>query len=145
MHVGRFVAITTLFFGAHFLAAQATFSSQRIYQTGLNPQSIVSDDFDKDGIKDIVVAAYDDRQVALHRGLADGTFDTAGTRYNTNGFPKKLIVADINKDGFPDVVVLEDAANTENPQCPSQAGFEIYFGGPNGFSPPDSFCPGSEN
>ncbi len=136
----RFVALCFALFASQLLSAQATFSLQRAYQTGANPQSVVSDDFNKDGNKDVAIADYDDEAVELHYGNSFGTFDVTGTQIHVTEFPKKLLVADLNKDGYLDLIVLEDPASDPSLSCGDKPMLEILFGGANGFQGPDSFC-----
>ncbi len=72
----------------------------------LGSNVIAVDDFNRDGIPDIVSASYSTGQFTVLLGLGDGTFLNHG-QYSLGGvlggiFPAGIAVADFNQDGYPD-------------------------------------------
>jgi hypothetical protein len=68
----------------------------------------IMDDFDNDGLLDIVVSSWDANQsLAFYRNKGDGTFedrtDAAGLTRQYGGF--NLVQTDYNNDGFLDILV----------------------------------------
>jgi hypothetical protein len=80
------------------------------YPTGELPGSILTADFNGDGILDIAVVAFDSLgtyvpgSITILLGNGDGTF-TAAPNIATGTFPCCLATADFNGDGIPDLVV----------------------------------------
>ena len=87
-------------------------------------------DLNRDGYLDLVFVSYDDPDILIFYGGADG-FDTTGPqriRMEHDGVlyddPRFIYLADLNNDGWLDLVV---------PQVSSDRSF-ILWGGPDGFS-----------
>ncbi len=112
------VALTLLL--AATAQAQVTFSKQT-YPTGLNPQSVFSEDFSGDGRWDLAIALYDESKLELRYGQADGTF-SAGIQVPLCGFPKEVLGARLNSDNIVDLVVLTDASASVPQSCGGFAG-----------------------
>jgi len=76
----------------------------------LNPTSIVTGDFNRDGKPDLAVAVgygfsnATPGHVSILLGNGDGTF-VAATNYTVGGAPKSVAVGDFNRDGTPDLAV----------------------------------------
>jgi hypothetical protein len=87
--------------------------SQRVGLTRLNMWGgAVMDDFDNDGLLDLVVTTFDPTQpMAFYRNKGDGTFeeriDAAGLGKQTGGL--NLVQTDYNNDGNLDVFVVRGA------------------------------------
>lgn len=75
---------------------------------GGRPTSIVSADFNRDGYSDIAVSNYGTSfgswDVALLKGIGDGTFSTAESYNNIGMAPQFIDTADFNGDGYMDLV-----------------------------------------
>jgi hypothetical protein len=70
------------------------------------PKSIVADDFNSDGEKDLVVANELSCNVGVLLGNGDGTFGEETTFFpGTIGYPNTVVVGDFNNDGQPDLAV----------------------------------------
>ncbi|HXM20584.1 MAG TPA: VCBS repeat-containing protein [Terriglobales bacterium] len=85
-----------------------TFGAAKAYPSGLYPISIVSADFNGDGIPDLAVANYASPKpchVSIMLGNGDGTFQPP-LQFRVGVSPRQLVVADFNHDGKPDLATL---------------------------------------
>ncbi len=81
-------------------------------ETGGNPSSIVSADFNGDGLADIAFTNMFDGTVSIMLGDGTGAFsDNGGSPYTVTAGPSSLVVGDFNGDGRPDLAVLDATAN----------------------------------
>jgi hypothetical protein len=80
--------------GGAFVAAPVTWGST---------ESMVTADFDGDGIPDLAVTSG--RVLSILKGRGNGDFSSV-FRYDLPGAPAKPVVADLNHDGMPDLVML---------------------------------------
>ena len=73
------------------------------------PVSVVTGDFNKDGILDLAIANSSDNNVSVLLGKGDGTFAPApGSPFDTGGnLTTALAVGDFNNDGKLDVVATD--------------------------------------
>jgi hypothetical protein len=71
--------------------------------SGGGPNSIITGDFNGDGILDLATADYDANEVSVFLGRGDGTFAPA-LNFATGLAPYFLASADINADGIPDLI-----------------------------------------
>jgi hypothetical protein len=92
--------------GPHSLGV--TFAAVASYATDNFPSSMVSADFNGDGIPDLAVANAFGPSISIFIGHADGTF-TAGTTLMPGGTPVALAVGDVNGDGKADLVVSDQS------------------------------------
>lgn len=99
-----------------------TFNVAVDYAVGLNPQAIVSGDFNRDQIVDLATADAASNTVSVLLGNGDGTFQSALTS-TTGNSPLSLSVGDFDEDGNLDLatanaydvsVLLGDGAGTFN-------------------------------
>lgn len=90
---------------------QSGLSVKTSFQVGQKPVSIVSGDFNHDGIPDLAVANYASGTVSVLLGNASGGFTLEQTLQVGNG-PCALATADFNGDGVPDLAVLNASDNT---------------------------------
>jgi hypothetical protein len=71
---------------------------------GGNPQSVVVQDFNNDGVPDLAVADFLTQQVSILLGNGNGTFQNAVT-YAVGASPSAIAIGDFNGDGIPDLAV----------------------------------------
>ena len=76
-----------------------------------NPSSVVTGDFNEDGIPDLAVAAAGAAQVAEFTGIGDGTFKDA-VPYSTGSTPSFVAAGDLNSDGHLDLVTADSGSNS---------------------------------
>ncbi|MGB0122206.1 MAG: FG-GAP-like repeat-containing protein, partial [Silvibacterium sp.] len=111
-------------------------SIQTPYQVGQQPVSIVSGDFNHDGIPDLAVANFSSGTVSILLGNASGGFEIEQT-FQVGNNPNALAAADFNGDGFLDLAVVSVGDDTVtvflgNPDQPgtfSTLGSTISVGG----------------
>jgi hypothetical protein len=85
-----------------------TFGAAKEYQSGLYPISVVSADFNGDGIPDLAVANYSNPKpchASVLLGNGDGTFQSP-VQIRVGVSPRQLVTADFNHDGKPDLATL---------------------------------------
>ena len=71
-----------------------------------DPYSIVAQDFNNDGRKDIVIANYHTNNIVVFLGNGAGDFATQMTcSTGNNSSPTAVVAADFNNDGRPDIAV----------------------------------------
>lgn len=76
------------------------------------PTSVVTDDFNGDGIPDFAVANLTDNTVSVFLGDGTGAFQQmSGSPFAVGAGPAALVVIDINADGLPDLVSANSVAN----------------------------------
>lgn len=74
------------------------------YPTGLNPISMVTDDFNKDSIIDLAVTNFYSDTLSVMLGNGDGTFQMQQVYSTGNGSrPQEIKSADFNNDTFLDL------------------------------------------
>jgi hypothetical protein len=76
------------------------------YDVGLDPQAVVTADFNNDSLLDLAVTNYSDNTVSVLLGNADGTFQAAISSPTNIGLaglgPRSLAVGDFDTDGNVD-------------------------------------------
>jgi hypothetical protein len=82
-----------------------SFSPAVSYPVGINPQAVVTGDFNGDGKLDIAVANHDSNTVSILLGKGDGTFQPA-QNFATGKGPQSLAAGDFNGDGKLDLVTV---------------------------------------
>jgi hypothetical protein len=83
------------------------------YATGSIPDSVVSADFNGDGILDLAVANFGDNTISIFVGYGDGTFQSR-VNYATGSNPSRVAVGDFNKDDKMDIAVADGAGSSGN-------------------------------
>ena len=88
-----------------------------VFESAVEPTSIVTADFDNDGIPDIAVCENifgqnDMDQVSVRFGSGDFGFEEV-TNIEALDRPYKLVVSDLNEDEFPDLVVASISGDVE--------------------------------
>lgn len=78
------------------------------YPTGVGPTSVITGDFNKDGILDLALANYTANTVSILLGNGDGTF-RPHVDYVTGQGPLAVTTGDFNNDGKPDLALAVDA------------------------------------
>ena len=79
--------------------------------TGKEPSFLITDDFNRDKIPDLVVVNSGDHSFSFFKGLGDGTFRDQLV-YQTGRDPICLVSGDFNKDGYTDIAELNYADQT---------------------------------
>jgi FG-GAP-like repeat len=68
-----------------------------------NPQDMVVDDFNRDGIPDLATVSYTAGDLFVFLGRGDGTFQER-IRFSLASTPTGLVSGDFNGDGIPDLI-----------------------------------------
>lgn len=77
----------------------------------VQPTSVVSGDFNNDGISDIVVASEGSGSVTFFPGSPNGLIATTAKQSNSTAGPIWIVAGDLDKDGNLDLVVAASGAN----------------------------------
>ncbi|NLW07175.1 MAG: hypothetical protein GX039_04250 [Clostridia bacterium] len=86
-----------------------SFQAYADYDIGNNPRSIITADFNCDGVADLAVANYDSNTVSILTGNGDGSFEKA-IDYNVGAKPLSVAAADFNGDGKVDLATANSAS-----------------------------------
>jgi hypothetical protein len=81
-----------------------TFLPRTDFATGKSPYSLLTADFNNDGIPDVAVTNLDALSVSVLLGKGDGTFQSHKDA-TVGREPRGIAVADFNADGKPDLAV----------------------------------------
>ncbi|MCS7180357.1 MAG: VCBS repeat-containing protein, partial [bacterium] len=81
-------------------------SSKYIFQYNLQPYDIVSDDFNRDGAIDIVIAGVSSFNLAFLLGNNNGSFTSGGEFSTQIGYPRGLCKGDFDRNGTIDFAVV---------------------------------------
>ena len=95
-------------------AGDGTFPKQIFYAMDNYslPMSIATDDFNNDGILDLVVAAQDLDYIVVSMGYGNGTFADLTIYHMPNGsHPSWIVVSDFNNDHIRDIAVANRDQN----------------------------------
>ena len=87
------------------------FALSNTLETGLEPSFLITDDFNRDKILDLVVANSGGHSFSFFKGLGDGTFNEQLV-YKTGRDPICLVSGDFNDDGYKDIAELNYADQT---------------------------------
>ena len=98
--VGGVVGSVSVLFGD----GDGAFEAARTFATGTNPVFVAVEDFNGDGVLDLVVANSRSSNLSLLLGNGDGTFQAARNR-PAGGPPSSIAVGDFNGDGLKDLAV----------------------------------------
>jgi hypothetical protein len=95
-----------------------TFQTKQDFAVGSSPTSVISADFNSDGIADLAVTNQNSNTVSVllgqdldSDGKGDGTFQTKHD-FAVGSMPSSAISADFNGDTYADLAVANSAANT---------------------------------
>lgn len=86
------------------------FGPQTLVPVGKGPDALNFNDFNGDGIPDLVVANYSDGTINVLLGSSQGTYSLLGP-FGTGGTPQSVAVGDLDGDGTPDVVAALGSTN----------------------------------
>ena len=91
-----------------------TLEVSTVYSWGYRNETVTTDDFNEDGIPDLLVASFGTGEIGVFLGRGDGTFDvpTAERVFATGAGPTALCVRDFNQDGHADVAVTNKDEGT---------------------------------
>ena len=87
------------------------FALTNTLETGREPSFLITDDFNRDNILDLVVANSGGHSFSFYKGIGDGTFNEQLV-YKTGRDPICLVADDFNKDGYKDIAELNYADQT---------------------------------
>ena len=87
------------------------FALSNTLETGLEPSFLITDDFNRDEILDLVVANSGGHSFSFFKGIGDGTFNEQLV-YKTGRDPICLVSGDFNDDGYKDIAELNYADQT---------------------------------
>jgi len=87
------------------------FALSNSLETGLEPSFLITDDFNRDEILDLVVVNSGGHSFSFFKGLGDGTFNDQLV-YKTGKDPICLVSGDFNDDGYKDIAELNYADQT---------------------------------
>ena len=87
------------------------FALSNTLETGLEPSFLITDDFNRDEILDLVVANSGGHSFSFYKGIGDGTFNEQLV-YKTGRDPICLVSGDFNDDGYKDIAELNYADQT---------------------------------
>jgi hypothetical protein len=87
-----------------------TFQAPMTYsiEDGGSPKSIIIDDFNNDGVTDLVITTTKDNTIILLYGNNNGTFKTRKNIPREGCTNDNVVVGDFNKDGQPDFIDVWD-------------------------------------
>jgi hypothetical protein len=100
-----FLIALGLFWSSSALAA-SQFKKPIFYPVGMEPQVVVTADFNNDGKPDLATADFTSQDVSILLGKGDGAFRRAH-QFSTTLGPSALAVGDFNGDGNLDIAVAE--------------------------------------
>jgi hypothetical protein len=92
-----------------------------------NLRSYSVEDFNQDGIPDLVTA-HSDGRISITLGNEDGSF-TAGPGFQLKAQPVGIVAGKINNDKYPDLVIWSEASGARTPNH-SGAEVTVVFGAP---------------
>lgn len=87
-----------------------TFKDPKSYPANLDPDSVVIDDVNGDGLPDVIVPNFNADSVSVLLNDAAGGYEKPVT-YKTGPKPIFIAIGDINADTFSDLVVVNDIAS----------------------------------
>jgi hypothetical protein len=98
---------------------------------GGNPNSIVTADFDQDGLADIATGNANDGTITVLLGDGTGAFSAmSGSPFSTASFPVAMTVGDFNRDGKPDLAIVSGQNKNVSILLGSGSGFTAATGSP---------------
>ncbi len=93
-------------------SAPAQLLTRSVYSAGRATSSVVTADFNRDGIVDLAVGSFEGSSaVQVFLGNGDGTFRRP-VAYGPGTGANSLAAADLNHDGIPDLVVANDVGES---------------------------------
>lgn len=95
-----------------FVRVQVTFAQALTRTSGNSPVAIAAEDVNGDGGRDLIVANYDDNNVAVL--LNNQNFMSIAGPYATGVFPTAIALADINGDTYKDIVTSNANAGSND-------------------------------
>jgi len=81
------------------------------YEAGSTPSSIVTADFDNDGVLDLAITNKDTDKISILMGNGDGSFDEISKTYDVADMPSAIAVDNFDSDEYLDIVVVNSGSN----------------------------------
>src|SRR5437867_302701 len=106
----KILLIVLLFIIKQVNAQLAWFSPPTNFAINTGPTSVITADFNGDGLKDLATADYNSNYVSILIGTGTGSFG-AVTNYTTGLGAVSVISADFNGDGKADMAVVNTSSN----------------------------------
>lgn len=104
--MNKLLLILCLLFCLSLAYSQTTFKAKvLIADTGDQPFSLVSGDFNSDGNQDLIIATFADNTIELYAGNGNGGFNLHASLTNTLSGITDVIFVDLNGDTFGDIAV----------------------------------------
>lgn len=95
-----------------FVRVQVAFAQALTRTSGNSPVAIAAEDVNGDGGRDLLIANYDDNNVAVL--LNNQNFTAVAGPYATGVFPTAIALADVNGDTYKDIVTSNSNAGSND-------------------------------
>lgn len=90
--------------------AQLCYNAPNYYTVGVNPTNVINDDFNNDGILDLIVVNNSSSDFNVLIGIGTGSFNPA-TTFTLPGAPGQAVTGDFNGDSNKDIAIAGGSNN----------------------------------